>query len=387
MPQQSTIAEEKLTAQDIYQLTQEALQETFDLDMSQSQYDAQTIWDVLVTAAVERLTIDSASQLLEDAPSANTVRNSLKQILSDEGLVELEQRVNQLLVARLPPKLLKKCVVCAVDYTDIPYHGQHEVNDDRVRRGRAKSGTTHFHSFGTLTVLHRHKRYTVALTLFRKSDKAHQGLERLLERGKVLGLRIKRLYLDRGFDSNGVVALLNGQAFPSIIALSIRGKTGGTRALCVGRKSYQTTYTRKSRVYDDEVFDVWVVCKYSKGRYRRNRIGYFAYIVIGDLKMSPQQIYEEYRKRFGIEATYRLMNTVRARTSSRSVALRLFFIALALLLLNLWAYIKWRFLYKRQQGPRQVVHHLLPLARWRLWLWEMVKQRLGFSLEISLDNL
>ena len=387
MPQQTTIAEDKLSAQDIYQLTQEALQETFDLDMSQSQYDAQTIWDVLVTAAVERLTIDSASQLLEDAPSAKTVRNAIKSILSDEGLVELEQRVNELLVARLPAKLLKKRLACAADYTDIPYHGQHEVDDDRVRRGRAKSGTTHFHSFGTLTVLHRHKRYTVALTLFRKSDKAHDGLNRLLERGKRLGLRIKRLYLDRGFDSNGVVALLKKQSFPSIIALSIRGKTGGTRALCTGRKSYQTTYARKSRVYDDEVFNVWVVCKYSKGRYRRNRIGYFAYIVIGNLKMSPQQIYEEYRKRFGIEATYRLMNTVRARTSSRSVALRLFFIALALLLLNLWAYVKWHFLHKRQQGPRQVVHHLLPLARWRLWLWEMVKQRLGFSLEISLTNL
>ncbi len=387
MPQKTTIPEAKLSAQEVYQLTQDVLQESFELDMSHSQYDAQTIWDVLITAAVERLTIDSASQLLDGAPSANTVRNAIKSILSDEGLLALEQQVNELLVARLPPKLLKKRLVCAVDYTDIPYHGQHEADDERVRRGRAKSGTTHFHSFGTLTLLHRHKRYTVALTLFRKSDKAHHGLNRLLERGKQLGLRIKRLYLDRGFDSNGVVALLKRQSFPSIIALSIRGKTGGTRALCVGRKSYQTTYERKSRVYEDEIFTIWIVCKYSKGRYRRHRIGYFAYIVIGDLKMSPQQIYEEYRKRFGIESSYRLMNTVRARTSSRSVALRLFFMALALLLLNLWAYVKWRFLYKRQRGPRQVVHDLLPLARWRLWLWEMIKQRLGFSLEISLTDL
>ena len=177
------------------------------------------------------------------------------------------------------------------------------------------------------------------------------------------------------------------QAFPSLIALSIRGKTGGTRALCVGRKSYQTTYERHSRIYDDEHFTVWIVCKYSKGRYRRNRIGYFAYIVIGHLTMPPHQIYEEYRKRFGIESTYRLMNTMRARTSSRSVALRLFFVALALLLLNLWTAIKWTFLYKRQPGPRQVVHHLLPLARWRLWLWEVIKQRLGFALELSLAAL
>jgi hypothetical protein len=29
-----------------------------------------------------------------------------------------------------------------------------------------------------------------------------------------------------------------------------------------------------------------------------------------------------------------------------------------------------------------VLHQLLPLARWRMWLWEMIKQRQGFSLEI-----
>jgi len=29
-----------------------------------------------------------------------------------------------------------------------------------------------------------------------------------------------------------------------------------------------------------------------------------------------------------------------------------------------------------------VLHHLLPLARWRLWLWEMIKQRLGFVMDI-----
>jgi len=387
MPQLHNTTKCQLKASDVYQIVQEVLQEIFELDMENGLYDAQTIWDVLITAAVERLTIDSSCDLLEGAPSANTVRTALRQILDDDELAKLEARVNALLQQRLHKNLLKHRLVCAVDYTDIPYHGKHQDDDDRVRRGRAKSGTTHFHSFGTLTVLKHHKRYTIAITLFRKSDKAHHGLGRLLSRVADIGLQIKRLYLDRGFDTNGCVALLKMQSFPSLIALSIRGKTGGTRALCTGRASYQTTYHRKSRTYNDETFTVWIVVKYSKGRYRHNRIGYFAYIVIGDWTLPPHQVYEEYRKRFGIEATYRLMNTMRARTSSRSVALRLFFVALALLLLNLWAFVKWCFLYNRQRGPRQVVHHLLPLARWRLWLWEVVKQRPGFSLVLDLSSL
>lgn len=76
------------------------------------------------------------------------------------------------------------------------------------------------------------------------------------------------------------------------------------------------------------------------------------------------------------------MNTMRARTTSISAAWRLFLVALALLLLNLWAYVKWQHLFIPKRGPRQVLHHLLPLARWRLWLWEVIKQRQGFSLEI-----
>ena len=127
-----------------------------------------------------------------------------------------------------------------------------------------------------------------------------------------------------------------------------------------------------------------IVCTYSKGRYRRRGLYRFAYIVIGILQMAPRQIAEEYRRRFGIETSYRLMNTVRARTTSRSAALRLFLVTLAFLLLNLWSYVKWRHLFVPKPGPRQVLHHLLPLARWRLWLWEMVKQRLGFALVITI---
>ena len=69
--------------------------------------------------------------------------------------------------------------------------------------------------------------------------------------------------------------------------------------------------------------------------------------------------------------------------NNKRYTLRLFYMALALLLLNPWSFVKWHYLYiPNHRGPRQVLHHLLPLARWRLWLWEMVKQRLGFSLHI-----
>ncbi len=374
----------QVTAQDVYQLTSETLQDVFGLDMTDSFYEAQDVWDVLVAAAVERITIETACNLLEEAPSPNTVRAIVRKMLGDDTALErLEKQVNELLVARLPKKLMKRARPVAIDVTDIPYHGQHEEDDEHIRRSRAKHGTTHFHCYGTLYVLKEHKRYTLAITLVRRSDKMFDVTQRLVERGKALGLKPRRLYLDRGFDNNGVVAYLKQQPFPSIIALTIRGKEGGTRALLTGRHSYQTTYTRSSSQYGEQTFDVVVVCKYSKGRYGRQGAYHFAYITIGQVKMDPLQVFEVYRRRFGIETSYRLMNTMRARTTSDSITLRLFYIALALLLLNLWSYIKWHFLFVPKCGPRQALHHLLPLARWRLWLWEVIKQRLGFSLSIT----
>lgn len=373
----------QVTSQEVYQLTSDTLQAVMPLDMTGRQYEAQDIWDVLIAAAVERVTAETACNLLEEAPSPNTVRTIVSNLLGDDkALADLEARVNELLVARLPKGLMNRARPAAIDVTEIPYHGQHDEDDETVRRSRAKHGTTHFHCYGTLYLLKGNKRYTLAVTLVRRSDKMVDVVRRLVEWAKGVGLKCRRLYLDRGFDNNGVVAYLKQQSFPAIIALTIRGKAGGTRALLTGRGSYQTTYTRTSQQYGDQTFPVVVVCKYSQGRYGRHGTYRFAYLVIGQLKMQPHQIFAVYRRRFGIETSYRLMNTMRARTTSTSVSLRLFYVALALLLLNLWAYVKWHFLFVSKPGPRQVLHHLLPLARWRLWLWEMVKQRLKFSLKI-----
>jgi hypothetical protein len=373
----------RLTANDVYELTSEVLQEYFELDMSSSEYEASDVWDVLVTAAIQHTTVETACGLLEKAPSPNTVRNTVKALLMDDTrLVELENTVNALLAARLPKGLLKRARPCAVDFTDIPYHGQHEADDETIRRGRAKSGTTHFHSFTTLCVVKTNRRYTLALSLHRRSDTALDALKRVLDTARAAGLRIRRLMLDREFDNNAVVGYLLKRPFPTIMPLMIRGKKGGARRVLRGRQSHTTTYTRRSILYGTHVLPITVVCRYKKGRFGDHGVQRLAYVTLGSLKMTPHQVADEYRRRFGIETSYRLMNTMRARTTSTSAAWRLFLVALALLLLNLWAYVKWQHLFIPKPGPRHVLHHLLPLARWRMWLWEVIKQRHGFSLEI-----
>jgi hypothetical protein len=374
----------RLSAQDIHHLTQETLQAHFQLEREGCDYGPEDIWDVLLAAAVEQTTVETMCDELE-GPSANTVRDALKGIVpEEEQIADLEAGLNEMLVDRLPKQLWAKSVPCAADLVYIPYHGQHEEDDEAIRRGQAKSGTTHFHCYATLFAVKSNKRYTLALTFVRRSDTVLAVLQRLLNQVKQIEVHIKRLMLDRGFDNNAIIGYLNEQPFPTIMALTIRGKQGGTRALLKGRKSHVTTYTRRSTKYSTETFTVHVACKYGKGRYKRRGLYRFAYIVIGELKMQPLQVYHEYRRRFGIETSYRLMNLVRVRTTSKSPTLRLFYVGLALTMLNLWVFVKWTFISRPRRGGRLVLHRLLPLARWRLWLWEVVKQRQGLSMEISI---
>ena len=268
MPRNESTPTKRLTANDVYELTRDVLQEHLELDMSSSEYEASDIWDVLVTAAVQQPTVETACGLLERAPSANTVRTAVKALLmDDEQLVKLEATVNAMLVARLPKNLLKRARPCAVDFTDLPYHGQHDADDEHIRRGRAKSGTTHFHSFTTLCVVKANRRYTLALSLHRRSDTVLDALKRVLDTARTTGLRIRRLLLDREFDNNAVVGYLFEQPFPTIMPLMIRGKKGGARRVLQGRKSHTTTYTRHSVQYGTHVLPITVVCRYKKGRF------------------------------------------------------------------------------------------------------------------------
>jgi hypothetical protein len=370
-----------LKASDAHFLSSQCLQGCLKPDMEKRRYTAQDILDVLLVAATQASSIEAVCRDMSKAPSPNTVRKAIEEALPEERQ-ELEAKLNEALVARLPRKLLLRRLTCAIDLTLLNYYGQ---DDEEVRRSKAKDGTSRFHCYASLYVLKKNKRYTLALTLMVKDEPLLEVLKRLLKRGEELGLGIKRLLLDRGFDNNAVVQYLQAQPFVSIMPLTLRGKRA--KALLKTKQSYETSFTRSSRDYGEASFTVYVACKYSRGKYGKHGIHPCAYIVIGKLKLPPLQVHEEYRLRFGIESSYRAMNEVRARTSSTSALFRLLLVGLAFLLLNLWSYLKWSYLYPRQPGPRQVLHQLLPLQTLCWWLYEVAKQRLGLRLEVRVPDM
>lgn len=271
--------------------------------------------------------------------------------------------------------------------TSIPYHGQAAQDSNEIRRGIAKSGTTHFHCYATAYVIKGNKRITLALTYVQADDTLVEILERILTRLKNLDVRLKRLYLDKQFYCITVINYFQTRHPEQevIIPALIRGKHSGTRSLLRGRRSYSTTYTMRSPRYGEATYRIGLVCKYNKGRYNRSGIEWFAYVLLGNIRSPLLHVYEEYRLRFGIESTYRLMNKVRIRTSSRNPGLRLLFVGIALSLVNIWVFLKWAYVSYPRRGGRDVRSELFPLTMFKQFLLEAIKAIYGAVVSISLS--
>ena len=84
---------------------------------------------------------------------------------------------------------------------------------------------------------------TLALRFVLPEQEVVSLLDDLLKSLKKQGFQIACLFLDKGFASIAVMDYLTRRAQSALIACPIRGKTGGTRALCQGHKSYRTMHT------------------------------------------------------------------------------------------------------------------------------------------------
>ncbi|MBD1909766.1 MULTISPECIES: transposase [unclassified Leptolyngbya] len=153
----------------------------------------------------------------------------------------------------------------------------------------------------------------------------------------------------------------------------IRGKSGGTRQLFVGRKRYATHYTLTSPTYGSIRCYMRVVCNYHKGFKGKHGIHYTLYVV-HRVTVALNQLHQHYKDRFGIETRYRIKNQCRIRTTNKNPMTRLLFVALAFILVNLWVYLLWFFVSRTQRGGRGVYRELFSLKTMLEFLSQAVER-------------
>jgi Transposase DDE domain len=344
---------------------------------------ASTLLTVVFAACARLTSLFAAALGLRRAPSAETVRQALRANLPDLGL--LERRCNRVLQASLP-RLQRRRQRLAIDLTLLPYHGQPSRDANELYRGQVKSGTTHFHAYATAYLIQRGQRATVALTYVRQGEDLAKVLQRLLRTASLAGVRPRLLLLDRGFYAVSVVRYLQAARRPFLMPVPLRGRKadhpkgpGGTRVFGYWRRSGFGRHRLTGPGGRTATVGICVHVRNRRGRRGKHGRERLVYAYWGWPPPQPGQVSELYRTRFGIETSYRQMNQCRARTCTRDPGVRLFLVAVALVLRNVWVWLHWEALAGPRRGRRVLRLDALTLKALLLMLLQVAFERFGFA--------
>jgi len=350
---------------------------------------AGVLWAVLFYAASRISSLAAACAALLRAPSDTAVHDALLATLPETQ--ELQRRINRALQGDLPKALRRRRQPLAIDLHLVPYHGEPLRDVAEVYRSQAKSGTCSFHAYATAYVIRKGLRFTVALSWVQRGEALADVVQRLLAQAAKAGVRPRYLLLDKGFCSVAVIRYLQAARYPFLMPLPLRGRKldhpkgpSGSRVFGAYQRSGWSSYTLTDAQKRKATVRVCIKCRNLRGERDKHGRQALVYAYGGGLKPgSYRWVKETYRSRFAIETTYRQLQQARIRTCTRDPLLRLLYVAVALLLRNVWVWLHWQVLAERRGAGRRVETNRLPFRAMLLWLQHWAEALLGVRDEIQ----
>jgi hypothetical protein len=304
---------------------------------------AENLLNIVLRAASQMISLAAACRDLADAPCDQAVFDALAATLP-KGLRVLEGRCNDALTNSLPGRWQRRAWRLAIDYHCEPYYGQPLKSKNELCGGPRKNGTHKFHVYATACLIDHGQRYTLALTEVRRHETMVTVLKRLVARIRQMGLKIKHLLVDRAFFTIAVISYFQAEKLPFVMPVVLRGrkpkpgkKATGLQAIL---RSAAGWYTHTLKNKGAEV-KIRICVGYRTHKNRKDGKQVKEKLLFGAWKVngSPCEIRELDRKRFGIETSYRQRRQAQIYTCTREPRYRLLFIAMALILRNLWVWI------------------------------------------------
>jgi putative transposase len=311
--------------------------------------------DLILRAAARRSSVTRARAHSRRGTSARQGRRLLAHL--DPG--RTQRAVTRALREQTHLFLPNRPVDVAIDFHDVPYYGQ-AIDPDHPQfvKTQESRGTHRAYHYATLDILFPNFRFTVALRYLRERGHRQRTVARLLAEAHRAGVQVRRLYLDREFYEYETLSWLKAEGYTVItpMRLGSRQRAKWER----GRRSYVTEHILRDPKGRGAPLSlrVHVIVRYQMGKkWNRRGAQYLVYEVIGHvaedtLRAVPlRQTHTLYRTRFGIETSYRLLGEARPITTSRSPAVRLLYVGVALLLQNEWVILKLQYASEGRQGP------------------------------------
>jgi hypothetical protein len=426
---------------------QRRLQAYLPITWEGNRYHATDAWTALIGAAGMGASIAALCREGQQAPSDNTLRAKLDDQGWDDSVIETA--CNEVLAQSARECTWQGHFPVVIDLHEEPFYGKAPKDDPEViRRGKAKAGTTSFHTFATAYVIRQHRRFTLAVTRVRAHESMLEVADRLQKRVEELGIEVQVYLLDRQFWTYELQVAW--KEMPYIMPIRRTGKQGtdgGTRPLFELKASQLVTYTMRPNHQDPLDIDVAVVVLPETQEERRARLAKaeatsetaqqrvdetanrleekataqnkraltcakhalakaqarleeermakamttLCYAINQVATWSLHRIYSTYRDRFGIESSYRQSRQARIFTTSRKSWFRFLIFGLSMMLRNLWIEVRWLLGEpKRGRGGRKIAKELLPFPmflRWLVWAaWKALRFKTWLYPQTELPN-
>jgi len=292
-------------------------------------YPPRQLYDGLLYLSMGRGYAESSMEDLRlqygaDAPCGGAFLYRLKKLGYDDAYSMLT-RVNDELLSHLKKTgVLKGRVVCALDYTKVPYYG---AFNPKVVRSKREKGTNLFYEYASLTIVEDGRRvvvYTRPVTLL---DVKRDIVKELITEAEKRGMmRIKLLLLDRAFYTVDCINLLDELQVRFIMPCVCNGRV--TAAV----DSFGREGTLPFEIRDNSKHSA----RFTMVVHKRKRDGTLIPFATNIGRPSVKMIPREYRRRWGIETSFRKIKEVFGRTTSRSHNIRLIYFLTAQIIHNVW---------------------------------------------------
>jgi len=343
---------------------------------------ARTILTVLFAAAARISSLSDTCRVLRGAPDEHALATALYATLPDYD--RLRRRVQAALQGHLPKALRRRAQVLAIDTTLLPYYGADARTDPHVVRSKAKKGTCSFFGYGTAYVVRKGQRYTLALTAVTRGMTMADVVRELLAQVRAAGVKVRYTVLDREFYSVEVIRYLQQARVPFLMPAVGRGRKpdhplgpSGTNAFKARKTSGWSEHTLVDSKKNKATVKIGIKCRNRRGERGKHGREAWVYAYWGMRPKRYDWVKQAYRSRFGIETSYRQMNACRIRTSTTRFEVRFLYVAIALLLRNLWVWLHHEVLSTPRRGGRRLNLERLRLETMLLWLFEVAVEMYG----------
>ena len=269
----------------------------------------------ILNGYVEGTSSSSRHLLKKIAPTGETALSNFKSIdrfelQSVTGIV-FEDQVDDL----KRRGLLDRSVPITFDWHDQMFYGDNGA--EMVNGTKPKDGSSYAYQYLTANILVDGRRLTIILTPIKSREHLLEYVKDALNKVRSMGIRVKYLLFDGGFSSLDLPGYLERNRYRYALRFTPNNVTK-RMSLADGESAVYPSQEPFLLVRSDD-----------------EKTG-IKYLFATNMACKPKRILKRYKKRWGIETSYRKHNELLARTTSKNYTVRFLYYAVAICLYNTW---------------------------------------------------